>query len=65
MMQTCGATLWIMDRSSSGDVTSTDTQRFVFFSIMIDNRRFVRGFLVFEASDSYEAMVSWMKIVVG
>ena len=53
-MQTWGATFWIMEMSSSGDVTSIETHRFVFLEVMIERRRLARGLWVCEARDSYE-----------
>jgi len=55
-IQTYGPTSRIMNRSSSGEVMSTDTQRLVFFSRIIERSRFVNAFLVVEASCSYEAI---------
>jgi hypothetical protein len=52
MMQTWGPTLCIMDSNSSGEVTSMETHRLVFFSVMMERRRLVRGFFAFLAKDS-------------
>lgn len=42
----------MMERRDSGDVTSTETARFDFLVRIMDNRRFVRGFVVLEANVS-------------
>jgi len=55
-MQTYGPTLRMMETSSVGEVTSTETHRFVFLARMIEMSRFARRFSVFDASDSYEAI---------
>jgi len=46
----------MMETSSVGEVTSTETHRFVFLARMIEMSRFARRFSVFDASDSYEAI---------
>jgi hypothetical protein len=52
MMQTWGPTLWIIESSSSGEVTSMETHKLVFFSVMMERRRCVRGFFAYFAKDS-------------
>ena len=52
IMQTCGPTSLIIETSSSGEVTSIETHRFVFLQAMIERRHLARRFWHFDARDS-------------
>jgi hypothetical protein len=57
MRHTCLPTLWTTETSSSGDVTSIETQRFVFLARIMEMSLLASAFSVFDASDSYEVIV--------
>lgn len=55
-MHTCGPTCRMIEMSSFGEVTSTETHRFVFLATMMEMSRFAIGFCVFRASSSYDVI---------
>ena len=57
IMQTCGPTLRIMERSSAWEVTSIETQRLVRLVRMISISRMASGLVVFAAIDWYDMAI--------
>jgi hypothetical protein len=55
-MQTYLPTLRMIESSSSGEVTSTDTHKFVFLATIIDSSRLARALCVLAARFSYEVI---------